>query len=227
MEPSPKGSITSKGKEKLDSQIKALVGDEIEDLCNEKRLLNEKKKEVEEKLKKLKEIISENKGNYLGDIADLMEKHWAEKDGMIWNEAQKNTSRWVDWQMVLKGLEEEDKDDDVPCYRTKKDELIFLKEGYEKKLEELSREETFLKEELHRLSEEAVELGRFYEEFASKHPDNVTIAVVDDYNDDLWKEHNEKDLKLERVFAEKRSYNYKLSEVEGDIKKNEAQCPLL
>ena len=186
-----------------------------------------RKKEVEEKLKNLKEIISENKGNYLGDIADLIEKHWAEKDGMIWNEAQKNTSRWADWQMVLKGLEEEDEDDDVPCYRTKKDELIFLKEVYEKKLEELSREETFLKEELHRLSEEAVELGRFYEEFASKHPDNVTIAVVDDYNDDLWKENSEKDLKLERVFAEKRSYNYKLSEVEGDIKKNEAQCPLL
>ena len=62
MEPSPKSSITSKGKEKLDSEIKALVGDEIEDLCNEKRLLNEKKKEVEEKLKNLKEIISENKG---------------------------------------------------------------------------------------------------------------------------------------------------------------------
>lgn len=227
MEPSPKSSITSKGKEKLDSQIKALVGDEIEDLCNEKRLLNEKKKEVEEKLKHLKEIISENKGNYLGDIADLMEKHWTEKDKIIWNEAQKNTSRWVDWQMVLKGLEEEDEGDDVPCYRTKKDELITLKEGYEKKLEELSREETFLKEELHRLSEEAVELGRFYEEFASKYPDNVTIAVVDDYNDDLWKEHNEKDLKLERVFAEKKRYNYKLSEVEGDIKKNEAQCPLL
>ena len=227
MEPSPKSSITSKGKEKLDSQIKALVGDEIEDLCNEKRLLNEKKKEVEEKLKHLKEIISENKGNYLGDIADLMEKHWTEKDKIIWNEAQKNTSRWVDWQMVLKGLEEEDEGDDVPCYRTKKDELITLKEGYEKKLEELSREETFLKEELHRLSEEAVELGRFYEEFASKYPDNVTIAVVDEYNDDLWKEHNEKDLKLERVFAEKKSYNYKLSEVEGDIKKNEAQCPLL
>ena len=120
MEPSPKSSIASKGKEKLDSEIKALVGDEIEDLCNEKRLLNEKKKEVEEKLKHLEEIISENKGNYLGDIADLMEKHWTEKDEIIWNKAQKNTSRWADWQMVLKGLEEEDEGDDVPCYRTKK-----------------------------------------------------------------------------------------------------------
>ena len=53
MEPSPKSSIASKGKEKLDSEIKALVGGEIEDLCNEKRLLNEKKKRSRGEAKKL------------------------------------------------------------------------------------------------------------------------------------------------------------------------------
>ena len=71
---------------------------------------------------------------------------------------------------------------------------------------------------------ERVELGKFFEEFGSKYPENVVTGLASDYNHDTNKEINDQETKLIDVRSELANYERKLHDISEDQKDKDCQC---
>ena len=72
--------------------------------------------------------------------------------------------------------------------------------------------------------EERVELGKFFEEFGSKYPENLVTDLASDYNCDPNKEINNQETKLNDVPSELANYERKLNDISEDQKDKNSQC---
>ena len=93
-----------------------------------------------------------------------------------------------------------------------------------KKIKELSATESSLKEKLEFQTEETVELGKFFQEFGSKYPDNLVTAWAFDYNRDTLKGISDQEIKLNQVRRELINLERKLCFISEDIKEKNCQC---
>ena len=95
---------------------------------------------------------------------------------------------------------------------------------YKENIKELSATEYSIKEKLEFQEEERVELGKFFEEFGSKYPENVVTGLASDYNRDTNKEINDLETKLNDVHSELANYERKLHDISEDQKDKDCQC---
>ena len=96
------------------------------------------------------------KDNIIWNAATLIEKQLDEKAGNLWSDAHEITSRWCDWQLLLKGQKEENgKEDPCSCFhkpaeKKDKDHCQHLQDikRYKENIKELSATEYSIKEKL-------------------------------------------------------------------------------
>ena len=235
MELQPKGCIHFQEREKQYSTLEKLVKAEIAELNNDKAEVDEKKKYVQKRLKTIAEVKMKNvipKDNIIWNAATLIEKQLDEKAGNLWSDAHEITSRWCDWHLLLKGQKEENEEEDPcscfhkPAEKKDKDHCQHLQDitRYKENIKELSATEYSIKEKLEFQEEERVELGKFFEEFGSKYPENVVTGLASDYNRDTNKKINDLETKLNDVHSELANYERKLHDISEDQKDKDCQC---
>ena len=95
---------------------------------------------------------------------------------------------------------------------------------FEEEIKILCLHESSIMDEMDRIKEIGQDLGTFFQEFASKYPDNSVTALVEDLNDEQWTHLRDQETKLSEVRSDLDRCHRKLFEVQEDARKNECQC---
>ena len=109
---------------------------------------------------------------------------------------------------------------------SKQDSCHHLTESqtYKGKMRELSINEDDIVKKLRWLEEDHYELGKFYMEFGSKHPNSPVTALANDLNDEQWSEHNDLETQLYEIHSDLEKCRCQLNLIKENAKKNNCQC---